>query len=655
MNQVLAYASTLNDHIKWHGNHTDNDSQKILNAGCLSMIYENGNLRHISAGTEEIIRIVYSAVRIKNWITLAPEILSEELEIHPDSFNIKYKCLYKSGDIRYSAEYIIEGKSDNSLIFSLKGEALSGFEKNRIGFCVLHPVMNTEGRVCIIEHPDGHRETSVFPLSISPHQPFTDIKSMHWKVTDLNVSLTFHGDIFETEDHRNWTDASYKTYCTPLRNVYPVRIEKGEKIFQKIELKVEGKLRNEYFDNSNNLIIVTADSRKIYPMPSIGIGQSTRSFSLSDNEIEKLRKIQFDHYRVDLYLFQNDWKNKAEIAAKESLALEYPIELVLFFDENFPSQAADFISWMSNTSLPLKRITIFHKNHASTPSFLSEILIPLFKEALPGIKIGAGTNANFAQLNRHRPDPHPLDYISYSIHPQEHATDNTTLTENLEAQKYTVESAGKFSGGKGIFVSPVNIIRRFNANSENYENIHDQAECPPQVDTRLMSLYGACWTAGSIKYLIECGAEGVTYYETAGERGIIQGDFPSRWPDKFKSVAGMIFPVYFVFRFLLENKSFKILGSESSDPLKAASLIMTDGKEIKYILINYTGSKQKIKINNIEGLSVINTRQLDADSFAAAVSDDRWLENSRQTKRENGEPLILNPFSVTFVDAHFKL
>ena len=31
------------------------------------------------------------------------------------------------------------------------------------------------------------------------------------------IVIRFEGDLFEMEDQRNWTDASYKTYSTPLR------------------------------------------------------------------------------------------------------------------------------------------------------------------------------------------------------------------------------------------------------------------------------------------------------------------------------------------------------------------------------------------------------------------------------------------------------
>lgn len=40
------------------------------------------------------------------------------------------------------------------------------------------------------------------------------------------------------EDQRNWTDASYKTFCTPLHLPYPVRVRKGVRIDQAVELGI---------------------------------------------------------------------------------------------------------------------------------------------------------------------------------------------------------------------------------------------------------------------------------------------------------------------------------------------------------------------------------------------------------------------------------
>ena len=45
-------------------------------------------------------------------------------------------------------------------------------------------------------------------------------------------SIGFVGEVFEIEDQRNWTDASYKTYCRPLARPFPYRIEPGETVEQ---------------------------------------------------------------------------------------------------------------------------------------------------------------------------------------------------------------------------------------------------------------------------------------------------------------------------------------------------------------------------------------------------------------------------------------
>jgi hypothetical protein len=651
MISLLEYVSSLSRETKWYGDHNENSRNLFLKAGRLSMIYENGNLRYISFGNREVIRMIYSAVRDIEWLAVKPVISQEEFDLHQDSFRIIYRCQYISGDINFSARYTIEGNSDNSLIFSFEGEAISTFKKNRIGFCVLHPVETCASESCIIRHSNDDLETSEFPQIISPYQPFSDIKSMKWKIADHNCILDFYGDVFEMEDQRNWTDASYKTYCTPLNRPFPVKLQKGEKINQKIELKVEGDFALE--KDGNNQLVITIHPEKILEIPAIGIGRSTRQEHLNKKEIQNLKDLRFDHYRVDLFLFRSDWRSNAKHAANEAVRLEYSLEFALFFDDNAVNQSAEFIDWISAINPDIALITLFHKTIASTPGLLTDTIAPLLKKALPGVKTCCGTNANFAQINRNRPESIHNDYICYSIHPQEHASDNTTLVENLQAQGYTVESAMQFANGKEIWISPVNIQRRFNANIENYEQPSTEIEVPAQVDSRLMSLFGACWTVGSLKYLSEAGAKGVTFFETVGERGIIQGDLPSRWSEEFKSTKGMIFPIYFVFKYLLKNKSFKVIKSECSHPLKVDSLILSDGKQVKLILINCTSFQQQVNIDGCSGGFTI--KQLCSETFAYAVSDINWIEKTTPVTVDPCEHLLLMPFSVSFIDGWLKL
>ena len=49
------------------------------------------------------------------------------------------------------------------------------------------------------------------------------------------------------------------------------------------------------------------------------------------------------------------------------------------------------------------------------------------------------------------------------------------------------------------------------------------------VDVRQASLLGSAWTATALKHLAEAGAASVTWYETAGWRGIVEWDADRCW------------------------------------------------------------------------------------------------------------------------------
>ncbi len=229
----------LPEGIKQTGNYTAEPPETCLRAGSLTMKFSNGALRYISSGRNELLRMIYAAVRDRDWVTIPAITSNETFEIKPDSFFLKYTCRYISSDIDFTAKFEITGNKDNSMTLWMEGKANSTFRKNRIGFCVLHPVESCAGKPCFITHTNGTVERTVFPESIYPWQLFLDIKSMSWPAFEGTCFLDFEGDVFETEDQRNWTDSSYKTYSTPLSLSYPVTIGEGTVIRQKINFRTE--------------------------------------------------------------------------------------------------------------------------------------------------------------------------------------------------------------------------------------------------------------------------------------------------------------------------------------------------------------------------------------------------------------------------------
>src|SRR5699024_9606535 len=112
---------------------------------------------------------------------------------------------------------------------------------NRTGLVVLHPpdLAGTEAQVT---HPGGDTEQSAFPVSISPHQPMWDIRGLQWTSGGAGVQVWFEGDVFEMEDQRNWSDASYKTYSRPLELPFPYQLRAGERVHQRVRVHVRDRV-----------------------------------------------------------------------------------------------------------------------------------------------------------------------------------------------------------------------------------------------------------------------------------------------------------------------------------------------------------------------------------------------------------------------------
>ena len=216
MKKLYSFTSSLPDEIKQTGGHKSHGPEIKLKAGVLDLFFEDGALRYISDGKREVVRMIYFAVRDGEWLNVNQIISDLKIEIRENSFNLAFSGHFASEKISFKAKFSIEGRADSSISMKMEGEALATFKKNRIGFCVLHPIEECAGINCKITHTDNLVEETPFPLLISPHQPFKDIKNMEWRAGKNKYMLSFSGDVFETEDQRNWTDASFKTYSTPL-------------------------------------------------------------------------------------------------------------------------------------------------------------------------------------------------------------------------------------------------------------------------------------------------------------------------------------------------------------------------------------------------------------------------------------------------------
>ena len=645
--------------VLYYGKDEPLPEQTQLRAGPLSMVFEAGDLRYIRFGDREILRRIYVAVRDHNWDTILPQLSNVQIEQEGDAFRITYDVANKAGDVDFFWGGTIAGDANGTITFSMDGEARSTFRRNRIGFCVLHP-MDLAGSPCRIEKVDGAVEKSAYPISIAPQYlidgeikpvaPFNNMRAVRYEVTSgVEAEVRFEGEIFEMEDQRNWTDASYKTYGTPLSEPFPVEVPAGTKISQRITLTLstQGEPRAEEPDATTQPLTFEISSADTRPLPQIGLGVASHGEPLNAGELERLRLLNLSHLRVDIDLTQPDYESTLRRAADEAQALGVSLELALFLTDAAAEELQGFATAVEQVKPPIGAYLIFHKTEAST----SAQWVDLARRYLSDAKIGAGSNAYFTDLNRGRPPVDALDLVCYSINPQVHAFDNSSLIETLEAQGVTVESARQFVDELPIAVTPVTLLARFNPNATGPEPQPAPGELPPQVDIRQISLFGAGWTLGSIKYLSESGASSVTYYETTGWRGVMETVNGSPLPERFRSLPGGVFPLYHILTDVGEFVGGEVLVSKSSDPLKVEGIALRKNGKTRTLLANLTPDSQQVKVKNLTG--TVRVRHLNKTNAQAVMTSPEVfrVETGKLLQTTNGIlELNLLPYAVAQID-----
>lgn len=638
----------------YYGDDEPVPEQTALRAGPLSLVYEQGDLRSIRIGGREILRRIYVAIRDCNWGTVPAHLSNVQKEVSGEAFRISYEAENKQRGIDFFWKGTITGDPAGTITFCMEGTARSTFLRNRIGLCILHPIRECAGQECTVEKVDGSTVYGTFPRYIAPCQPFVDVRAIsHQVLPGVWAEVRCAGDTFEMEDQRNWTDASYKTYCTPLSLPFPVEVKAGTTVSQSVTLTLRGTIPGTRGEPSNKAIVFTPVGVALCPLPRIGLGLASHDQPLSTREIARLRALNPSHLRVDLHLSQPEYESCLRRAACEAQELNVPLEVAIILSDAAEQELKAIRRVLERGKPVVCTWLVFHTSDESTTEEWIRLARSHLTEYDFKAKIGAGTNAYFAELNRHHPPLEVVDLITYTINPQVHAFDNTSLVENLEGQAATVESARQFAGGLPIAISPVTLKPRFNPDATNAAPGVGLDELPSQVDVRQMSLFGAAWTAGSLKQLCECGVYSVSYYETTGWRGVMETETGSPPTSKFRSSPGSVFPLYHVLADVCEFAGGNVLLSNSSSPLKADGVLVAKGDRARMVLANLGPEPQLVQVKNAWLERTVRVKYLDETNAEAAMkSPESFRADPGTLTKVQSEwiEIYLRPFAVARID-----
>ena len=207
----------LPKNVLYYGTEAALPEQVELQAGPLSVLFEDGGLRYIRYGDREVVRRIYVAVRDRNWGTVLPLLSNLKIERTADTFQITYDCQHQQGGIDFFWNATIRGEANGSIRFVMDGEARTTFQRNRIGFACCIRFANVPACLAALRRSTARSRRRCFQKGfrrISPSRICARFRTKWFRVWKRRCDFT--GETFEIEDHRNWTDASYKIYGTPL-------------------------------------------------------------------------------------------------------------------------------------------------------------------------------------------------------------------------------------------------------------------------------------------------------------------------------------------------------------------------------------------------------------------------------------------------------
>jgi D-apionolactonase len=604
---------------------------RILSAGPLSVELDNGNLRYLRVGGVEVLRGLAFLVRDENWGTCRPTLSELVIDQRADSFSVSYRASCKHAGQELSVEARIEGRSDGSLEFTGAATPVNDFLTARTGFVVLHPLKGVAGHAVEVEHTDGSLETSTFPALVDPVQPFLNIRSLtHEVMPGLKAVVRMQGDTFEMEDHRNWSDASFKTYVRPLARPWPYTLPAGATVRQSISVTLSGTAPTSGQATKGKTIEITLGETTRERMPAVGLGMPAQQI---DAAIAALALLKRAAPRLLICEFDPREKHGRRQVDGYRLLCEQSgaqceLEVVVESVDGFRSELANVAALVRDAGLKLSAVAVCPLGDLKSvlpggPRPPAPLLADLYRaalEAFPGVHVGGGMFSFFTELNRKRPPAELLDFVHNGTCPIVHAADDRSVMETHEALPYQVATARSFIGKTPYRIGPSSIGCRDNPHGKTFTpNPGNERICLVKADPRQRGLFGAAWTLGYVSSLAPTGVETVSLGAPTGPLGIIHSASDETQPYYDALGRSAVYPAYHVVAGLTRAAGASLVAAHSSDDSRVRCLAYRAKGATLLWLANMSAQDQSVSVAHagVRPFGIV----LDETSFEQATTE----------------------------------
>jgi D-apionolactonase len=627
----------MNRSIGLFGTAEPSAADQLVVCGRLSLRIRGGELRRVSFDGAEAVRSIAFVIRDRDWGTLALGTTSASLDLKADSFRYDYAARTDGAPVTVSIT--VTGSGDGQV--SIEGEARveGDFETNRTGFVILHPIEGVAGAPAEVVGSDGAPRHGRFPERISPGQPFFDIQEIrHGFAGGGAVHIRFAGEVFEMEDQRNWTDASFKTYCRPLGLPYPYRVEPQHPVRQGIRLDLSAPQTPP--PPGGQAVELTLGEDGGETMPELALAFEPGWEPDDWQAVAALRPAALVS-RLDV-ADRPDEGVRAIAAAHGAVGGACELEVVVD-DEADPGPALAKLASlcreagvapMSVTALPRAYLKS-HQPSGPWPTGVGpEQAAEAARNAFPEARIGGGMLTYFTEFNRCPPSCGSNGFATHATSAIVHAADDESVMETLECLPHVFGSARALIGSAGYRLGLVAIGMRSNpygaATKENSEQVRmAMAHCDP----RQRGLFGAAWALGALAATGGFGVERIALAAPAGPFGLVYRPLPVAQPgydDRARDGETLVYPIYHVLRGLSDSRTARRVKVASSAPARVAALAYASDRGTTVWLANLSAEPGTVAIGGASGACT----RLEVEDFDQAAAAPDWFGTAPETKLE---------------------
>mgnify|MGYP001806604493 CR=1 FL=1 len=626
-----------------------------LSAGRLSAELVSGGLRAVRYDGREVLRAVGCAVAGRGF---APVVEDLSVERDTGSFAVRFRG-HAAGpagafDVR------IEGHANGSLLFELT--AADAAVAGGIGLRVRHPVVGLAGRPVVVEHDDGNVEHSAFPDLIEPAPPFTAVRVITHRVAEgISATCRFEGARFEMTDLRASSDAAFETRACEPDASEPITSEPlaGEAVAgsgpsqpsdgARREAGIVQCLRLSVADTRTPTVAVARTGITSLGFgtvagyfPRVGLFVTPEETARTMDRLGDLLEIapQALLCRFDPEAGHGLQALTGFAALSRSSGIPVALECVVRRTEGALETVEAIARLVRRAGLEPASVAIL--SDEDRPATPSDGARPPHAEirraaaaAFSGVAVGAAF-PSFEAMNRVRPAPEQLAFISHTTCPILHAADDRSVMQSLEAMPYVVRTAQAVLGDVPYRIGPSTIaLGACSAGIRPAENPLGGRVPAAGEDPRQRGLFAAAWMLGYVAATADAALDLWTGAALTGPAGVVDDDGGRR-------------PAFHVLRGLARLAGTPRLACVSSRPDRVLALAGRDagGRTVAWIA-NITDRLQPFSLSHAGMLpwraSVVDEVRLTDDAVRDAAPPPGVLAS-------RGCDLSLAPYAVAMLE-----